>query len=278
MVAVSAVMMFAGCEAVQQEAGGYCSSNDECVGDLTCRGNICAEGLPGSICFGDATCDYYCSPVTQIPLCTNGENRSRCATDDHCKGELVCGVNHARGWRECGLPAGSACTADWQCAGDRVICAGTDGNMRCAESFGGFNHPCSRNGHCFSSLNSPQICGNDGECGIAEGAFCQWLADDRSSYCAGGLECVLTIDTERNVTISSCQPIGDGLLGSVCLTNDHCDDPLLCRSRTPNTCALPSGSPCNTTNPPTTNYSCASYVCNPVVVGGVVAGNLGTCM
>ena len=212
-------------------SGGTCAADDDCAGTLTCGAGICSTGMAGDACNADNQCTdpLVCTGTPGTQICSdagNGMPGSVCGNNDHCDGALICGNG------QCGVAAGSTCTADSDCA-DALICTGTSASLVCSQSgTGAAGSVCGIDDHCTDAL----ICG-DGACGAVVGAACSANND-----CAGDLTCGVNVcstgaagnacNADNQCTNSLvcngaagsqvCGTAGTGGAGSVCGNNNHC--------------------------------------------------------
>ncbi len=177
-------------------------------------------------------------------------------------------------------PAGGACVTDTDCA-DSLVCTGALGTQICSQAGDGtVGSLCGTDNHCTDPLvcdaglcsggagsvgemctdndgcTDPLVCGDNSICGIPSGNSCS-----TDTQCADPLICTGTAGAQV------CSTAGDGLTGSVCGNNDHCDGALICGN---GLCRVAAGGTC------TADSDCANTLICTGVSGSQVCSQAGT--
>ncbi len=186
-------------------------------------------------------------------------------------------------------PAGGACVTDTDCA-DSLVCTGALGTQICSQAGDGtVGSLCGTDNHCTDPLvceaglcsggagsvgdmctdndgcTDPLVCGDNSICGIPSGNSCS-----TDTQCADPLICTGTAGAQV------CTAAGDGLTGSVCGNNDHCDGALICGN---GLCGAAAGSTCAADTDCVGTLICTgasgSQICSQAGTGaaGSVCGN-----
>ena len=180
-----------------------------------------------------------------------------CAADTDCTDNLRC--TGALG-KTCTQPGdgtvGSLCGTNDHCT-DPLVC---DAGL-CSGGAGSVGEMCTDNDAC----TDPLVCGDNSICGIPSGNSCS-----TDTQCADPLICTGTAGAQV------CTAAGDGLTGSVCGNNDHCDGALVCGN---GLCGAAAGSTCTADNVCAGDLICTgasgSQICSQpgTGAGGSICGN-----
>ena len=199
------------CERMQ----GDCDHDDECAGELRCGSNNCPRWMDT-----DNDCCHvqgakailgqreFCS--SELP-CAAGEGQ--CASNDQCRGQLVCGISNCASWmgvgtrccaavgREAALVGAKGfCTADAPCREQMGPCA-TDGSASCRGSLICVSMLSRAVFQGLSDTQCPAWLGEGGSCCVApahsrpgvlgEAGFCtaEWPCGENHGPCHGYTDC-----------------------------------------------------------------------------------------
>ena len=232
--------------------GETCVTDTDCTDNLTCTGTlgtqVCTQpgdGMVDSLC-GNAD---HCADglICDAGRCSTGVGKT-CAADADCNDNLRCtGGTGDGGIRVCTQPGdgtvGSLCGTDDHCT-DPLTCNGEQGLCSAGTTTtGNVGDTCTDDDSC----TDPLVCGSDNECGVAS-----------TNSCSADTQCAAPLLCTGGTGAQSCNTAGDGLTGSVCGNNDHCDGALICGN---GLCGVAAGGTCTVSDDCAGDLACGSGVC-----------------